>query len=309
MNANTHTIPSIHALYSRRGLNIWLQNRGLRATKALGQNFLIDRQILHAILDAIELPSNGTIIEIGPGLGHLTWQLLERGLNVTAIELDNTFISSLTDLDKLRTAESSTQTPSLNIIHRDALDINYSELKQERNADCVIGNLPYNISVPLLFELAMTKPVWNAIHIMIQKEVGDRILASPSTKDYGRLSIVLNYLCDAKPIRTVKPGAFVPPPNVSSVFLSLFPKAGIDREFVTHYLERLVMLGFRHRRKKLRSQLKNTIIQGRFIEDSFMKRLEEHFDLDCRAEEFSVGDWVRMAEFIRDQPSAFSADA
>lgn len=297
---SSHSI--IHSIYTRNGLQGWLQSRGLRATKALGQNFLYDKNVILAILDALELDSHNNIIEIGPGLGHLTWQLLEIGLNVTAIELDNTFIRSLTDMNETRI--SSSESTELNIIRQDALTVDYSGLSQEIHAKHVIGNLPYNISVPLMFQLAKTQPTLEGIHVMIQKEVGERILAKPSSKEYGRLSIVLNYLCDITLIRTVPPSVFLPPPKISSVFLSLNPKSNLDYNLADRYLERLVQLGFSHRRKKLRSQLKNAIIEKRVLNTEFMKKMEPHFNLDCRAEQLDVDMWVKMARFIQAQPPA-----
>lgn len=303
-------VPAIEALYTKSGLQTWLQNRNLRASKALGQNFLFDKNMLNALLDAVDLPPNESVIEIGPGLGHLTWQLLARGLNVTAVELDNSFIHSLHDVNTERMLLLKDQNPPLlNVIRQDALKTNFDLLRQETQSRHAIGNLPYNISVPLLFQLAMTDPLFDGIHVMIQKEVGDRILAEPSTKEYGRLSIVLNYLCEIKHIRTVSPNVFLPKPNVSSVFISLFPKPNLDKEFVTLFLERLVHLGFLHRRKKLRSQLKHAIIEKRVLDDAFMKPFEERFNLDRRAEELSVSDWVMMADYIRSQPPHPNANA
>lgn len=307
---NQLIIPTIETLYSRSGLQTWLQNRGLRASKALGQNFLCDKNLLHALLDDIQLPTSGNVIEIGPGLGHLTWQLLAHGLNVTAVELDNSFIHSLHDVNQERMSLLQDQNPpALNVIRQDALKTDFSQLINETGATHVIGNLPYNISVPLLFQLAMTEPPLQGIHAMIQKEVGDRILAETGTKEYGRLSIVLNYLCEIKHIRTVSQNVFLPKPKVSSVFLSLLPKAETDKEFVRLYLERLVQLGFRHRRKKLRSQLKHAIIEKRVLDDNFMKAMETQFNFDCRAEELSVEEWVAMAEYVRSQPPHPDANA
>lgn len=307
---NSHTIPAIENLYSRNGLQTWLQNRGLRASKALGQNFLCDKNLLQALLEDINLPTKGSVIEIGPGLGHLTWQLLHRGLNVTAVELDNSFIHSLHDVNTERMKGLQDENPPLlHVIRQDALKTNFSELANETGSKHVIGNLPYNISVPLLFALAMTEPPFTGIHAMIQKEVGDRILAEPSTKEYGRLSIVLNYLCEIKHIRTVSPNVFLPKPNVSSVFISLLPKPNTDKNFVRQFLERLVQLGFRHRRKKLRSQLKHAIIEKRVLNDDFMQAMESRFDFDCRAEELSVDTWVAMADYIRSQPPYPHANA
>lgn len=293
--------PFVGTLYGRAGLREFLDSRGLRLTKALGQNFLVRRETIRAMLDAARLPSGGRVLEIGPGVGHLTWALLERGLSVTAVEMDRAFVRALGELDGLRTA-GNPGLPELSVVEADAAAIDLAALARERGISHAIGNLPYNASVPILMKLAFAEPPLNAFYATIQKEVGDRLLAPPGGKDYGRLSIVPNYLCGIRKLRELGPGAFYPPPRVDSVFLEFVPKPAADRELARTYLERLVKLGFAHRRKKLRSQLRGAIVERRSLGGAFWDELERSFNFDQRAEEWPVGEWLRLCERVRAQP-------
>ena len=290
---------ALDALYTLQGLRAFLSAQELSTTKALGQNFLFTRPVLEAMLNAAQLPCQGTVIEIGPGVGHLTWMLLARGLSVVAIEYDRTFAHALRLLDKERLAHSPTSAPRLTLIEADALSFDFDQAAQEYNANHVLGNLPYNVAVPILFRLAFARYAWKGLYVTIQKEVGDRILAHAGNRTYGRLSIVLNYLCAIKKLRIISPHAFFPRPQVDSVFIELVSRPDADKTFAADYLERLVMLGFSHRRKKLRSQLKNAIVEQRILNEERLDKLSAVLDLDRRAEALDLDDWVRLAEWVK----------
>ncbi len=287
-----------HNLYSPTGLAQFLQKYDLYLSRALGQHFLLNPKILRSMIELAELPKHGHIIEIGPGIGHLTWQLIDHGLSVLAIEKDRTFARILNHLEEERQSLMETKTTTLTVLNQDALDVDFSQLIKDYTVDSVIGNLPYNVSVPILFQLAYTLPRFQKICVMIQKEVGERILAQPGTKSYGRLSIVLKYLYSIRKLRTIPPSAFFPPPKVESIVIDMIPKPQADLEFAQKFLERAVHIGFMHRRKKLRKQFLGSIIEKRELDSSFMEQAENEFNFDQRAEEWDLQTWVRFSEFI-----------
>ena len=291
-----NSLSIIDSLYKPGELSVFLEEHGLRLTKALGQHFFIRKTILQEILHSAGIPKNGSIIEIGPGIGHLTWVLLEHGLTVYAVEKDRTFIRILEE-----TAKKENLSDRLHIIHQDALETDFSKIAEESGACHVIGNLPYNVAVPIIFQVAYSRYRFESLNIMIQKEVGSRMMAEPSSEDYGRLSIVLKYLYDIHKIRTIAPSAFFPPPKVDSVFIKLTAKENIDLEFCRKYLERLVQIGFQHRRKKLRSQFKGAIVDRRIL-TNHIEELEKDFNLDQRGEEWPLAVWLQMAETIKKMP-------
>ncbi len=285
-------------LYNRHGLSEFMDIAGFRYSRALGQNFLINRRVMESMLDGIAFPREGWVIEIGPGLGHLTWLILERGANVVAVEKDRWFAVWLPDLVKHFEFDPA----RLRVIQRDALETDFRQLAEEHQTARVIGNLPYNVSVPILFHLAYCGFRFEQIAVMLQKEVGERILAHPGTKSYGRLSIVLKYLFSVKKVKTIDPGSFFPRPHVESVFLTFEPLPGADVEFARLFLERVIHIGFQHRRKKLRKQLEGAIVQRRVLDPDFLRGAEREFNLDSRAEAWPVETWVRFAELVRHYP-------
>ena len=165
----------------------------------------------------------------------------------------------------------------------------------------MIGNLPYNVATPILFRLAYCPFRFEGIFVMIQKEVGDRITASPGSKVYGRLSIVLNYLYHVKKIRVIPPNAFFPMPKVDSIVLQfLSPNPDTDLHLAQTILEKIVKTGFLHRRKKLRKQLLGITMETLIFDDSFLTTAEQEmgFDFEQRAEQWPVETWVRFAHYI-----------
>jgi len=289
--------PLWEILYTRKGLKEFMENEGFFMSKALGQNFLINRNLMNSVLDACDFPTAGTVIEIGPGIGHLTWLLLERGVKVVAVEKDRLFAERLA-VWRERWGFSESQ---LTIIHQDALETDFGALAKEHQVQHIIGNLPYNVSVPILFRLSYSGYPFESLCAMVQKEVGERILANAKNPQYGRLSIVLKYLFDVRKIATIAPSAFFPSPKVDSAFLKFVPRPGADSQFARLFLERAAFIGFMHRRKKLRKNLQGSIVQKRVL-TGLLPDMENHFNLDCRAEDWTVDEWVRFAEYVRDCP-------
>jgi len=244
------------------------------------------------MIDKMDLEEGATIVEIGPGVGHLTWRLIERGHHVIAIEKDKYFIDPLRALARTFDAEGEW----LTVIEADATEVDYQQIVNEYHAKTMIGNLPV---IPILFQVAYSPAQFESLGFLMQKEVGERILAQPQTKEYSRVSIVLNYLFKPKKLRYVPPSAFIPRPNVDSMFMKFIPKENVDKDLAKHFMEPVVKIGFSHRRKKLRSQLKGAKIQNLIITPEVLDRLEQQFDLDQRAQDWDVATWVRFAETIR----------
>ncbi len=215
------------------------------------------------------------MVEIGPGLAALTQPLVERLGQLTVIELDRDLALRLRDHAQLRVIES------------DVLKVDFAKVASDLNAPKirVVGNLPYNISTPILFHLLDQVDVIEDQHFMLQKEVIDRMVASPSTSDYGRLSVMLQWRYDMENFLFVPPESFEPPPRVDSAVVRMVPKASPARVDVK-LLEQMVQVAFSQRRKLLRHSL------GKWLEE---KGFAGTFDVQRRAEEVPVDEYVELA--------------
>ena len=222
--------------------------------KRFGQNFLHDAGIIHQIVTAISPQENDTMVEIGPGKGALTGPILERTGKMQVVELDRDLIPLL---------QENLQGKGELIVHSaDALQFDFSQLSSGKRDLRIIGNLPYNISTPLLFHLTSFLPQIKDMHFMLQKEVVDRMVAGPNTKAYGRLGVILQYYCRVEKLFIVKPGAFFPPPKVDSAIVRLIPheKPPVDVKDEAVFAKVLTQC-FRMRRKTLRNNLKETLTE------------------------------------------------
>jgi 16S rRNA (adenine1518-N6/adenine1519-N6)-dimethyltransferase len=215
--------------------------------KRFGQHFLCDQAVLASIINAINPHDNDPMIEIGPGRGALTEWVLPKLNQLHAIEIDHDLIDYLT-----------THFPSKLIIHQqDALKFDFNTLYPNQRLR-IIGNLPYNISTPLLFHLFNYADHIHDMHFMLQKEVIDRLVARPGNKHYGRLSVMTQFFCRAQSLIEIPPEAFDPPPKVNSAFVRLTTKE--NRPTLDHtLLSRIVFLAFNQRRKTLSNSLKQVI--------------------------------------------------
>lgn len=248
-----------------------------RARKRFGQNFLQSRQIIDSIIRALNMQPDDNVLEIGPGLGALTQPLL-RGLDkLTAVEIDRDLQAHL--------KETFGADGKLTVIGADALTIDYSQFGKRLR---VIGNLPYNISTPLLLRLLHYVPVIEDMHFMLQKEVVDRISAGPGSKAYGRLSVMLQYYCEVEHLFDVPPEAFDPQPKVDSAIVRLTPHITPLYPIVDFSeLERLVACAFSMRRKTLANNLKPVM--------SAAELTALGIDPVLRPEQISVADYVTIA--------------
>ena len=225
-----------------------IARHGLQASKALGQNFILDRQLLSRIAAVPGSLARQTVYEVGPGPGGLTSALLDAGANVVAVERDRRCIPAL--------AELQTRYPDkLRVLDADALSVD--ERAESGDGAHVVSNLPYNVGTALLLRWLSGPwpPWWRSLTLMFQREVAERIVAAPGGKDYGRLSILSQWRSDARIVMNVHRSAFVPPPKVMSAVVHIVPRE-MPEGVTPAVLERLTEAAFGQRRKMLRSSLK-----------------------------------------------------
>jgi len=260
-----------------------IARHGLSASKALGQNFILDRQLL-ARIAAIPGALNGQrVYEVGPGPGGLTHALLETGALVTAVERDRRCIPALAELQQQFGQR-------LVVVQADAMQVNERELVGD--GAHVVANLPYNVGTALLLKwlAGPWPPWWQSLTLMFQKEVAERIVAAPNSAHYGRLSVAAQWRSRARIALTVNRSAFVPPPKVTSAVVHIEPAAAPD-SVNPAVIERLTEAAFGQRRKMLRSSLKQY--------PGALEALEAlGIDVRRRAETLSVGEFVLLARAL-----------
>ncbi|HEX5804967.1 MAG TPA: 16S rRNA (adenine(1518)-N(6)/adenine(1519)-N(6))-dimethyltransferase RsmA [Macromonas sp.] len=245
--------------------------------KRFGQHFLSDQAIIEGIVREIAPKPGQFVVEIGPGLAALTQPLVERLGQLTVIELDRDLALRL----RLH--------PQLTVIESDVLKVDFRALAASRPEPMrVVGNLPYNISTPILFHLLGVADVVQDQHFMLQKEVIDRMVASPATADYGRLSVMLQWRYDMENVLFVPPESFDPPPRVDSAVVRMVPLAQ-PPVLDSALLEELVQVAFSQRRKLLRHSL------GRWLE---ARAYGGTFDVQRRAEEVPVAEYVALVQSL-----------
>jgi 16S rRNA (adenine1518-N6/adenine1519-N6)-dimethyltransferase len=227
--------------------------------KRFGQNFLHDPQVIQRIIASIAPRPGQALIEIGPGQGAITLPLLQAAGQLTVVELDRDLVGPL--------AERCRDLGALQILNRDALKVDFCTLAPtEPPAPLrVVGNLPYNISTPILFHLLQQARCIRDMHFMLQKEVVERMAAAPGTAAYGRLSVMIQYRCQVVPLFHIGPGAFRPAPRVDSAFVRLLPLAqpAVLVRDEARFAE-LVQRAFAQRRKTLRNALKGLLDEAGF---------------------------------------------
>ncbi|KRB06169.1 16S rRNA (adenine(1518)-N(6)/adenine(1519)-N(6))-dimethyltransferase RsmA [Lysobacter sp. Root690] len=253
------------------------------AKKHLGQHFLHDQGIISMIVHAVDPKPGDRLVEIGPGQGAITFPLLDRHGELTVIEFDRDLIFPL--------SEGARAHGTLEVIHRDVLTVDFSALANESPIR-LVGNLPYNLSSPILFHALDHAGSIVDMHFMLQKEVVDRMAAGPGSKVYGRLSVMLQAYCQVIALFDVPPGAFRPPPKVDSAVVRMIPhppgKIGIDDRAL---FARVVRDAFGQRRKTLRNAL-SRICEGAAIEAAGLRP-------DARAEQIEVADFVALANWLK----------
>jgi 16S rRNA (adenine1518-N6/adenine1519-N6)-dimethyltransferase len=261
--------------------------------KRFGQNFLHDHTIIYNILSSLQIKPDQHWVEIGPGQGALTEPLLNEGIYLDVIELDRDLVALLKEKFK--------QHPRLQIHSADALRFDFATLtRSEQGGEGeklrIIGNLPYNISTPLMFHLLNNACCIEDMHFMLQKEVVERICAEPGSKKYGRLSVMMQYYCDTELLFEVPPESFEPAPKVMSAIVKLIPhqRPPVQVHDVAK-LNRVVTEAFSQRRKTLRNALKKLIAEADIVALGI--------DPSARAETIPLNDFARLSNLLQDSPA------
>jgi 16S rRNA (adenine1518-N6/adenine1519-N6)-dimethyltransferase len=250
--------------------------------KQLGQHFLHDAGIVDRIVRAVDPKPGDALVEIGPGQGAITFPLLRRHGALTVIEFDRDLITPL--------SEAAHGLGDLTIVHKDVLKVDFGKLAGEQPIR-LVGNLPYNISTPILFHVLEHAEAIVDMHFMLQKEVVERMGADPGSKTYGRLSVMLQAVCTVEPLFGVPPGAFRPPPKVDSAVVRLRPRpAGELGVGDAALFERVVREAFGQRRKTLRNALQ-LVCDAAAIEAAGLRP-------DARAEQVPVQGFINLSRSL-----------
>lgn len=254
----------------------------MKARKRFGQNFLVNNHIINSIVEAINPQEGDFLVEIGPGHAALTRPVLEQSKALTAIELDRDLAERLRHDPFLK---------GLTLIEADALKVDFSQLEGAKEGKLrVFGNLPYNITSPLLFHLLKFEGIQD-LHFMLQKEVVERLAAGPGSKDYGRLTVMAQYHAQVIPVLTVPPSAFVPPPKVMSAVVRLKPKHLTSEErALAPFLNKVTATAFGARRKTIRNSL------GPLFTPQELEEL--NISLSARAEDLPLEVFVNLAKAL-----------
>ncbi len=260
-----------------------LERHGLRADKSLGQNFLVDDAALKGIVAAADLAPGDDVLEIGPGLGVLTSALLAAGARLTSIELDGRLLPVL---EEAFTTELEKSGPgSLTLVHGDAMRFDLTALPPRSK---LVANLPYNVATPIVAR-ALESGRFSRLVFLVQREVGERICAKPGAPEYGALTLLVAHFGRARIVRSVPPGAFVPPPKVTSAVVRIDTDPGAVPD---PQLFALIRKGFAHRRKTL---VKNLRLAGvdRDVAEAAVATVAQ--DPRVRAEELDLPAFVALA--------------
>lgn len=251
--------------------------------KKFGQNYLVDKNTILKFVNSFDPKLNDHIIEIGPGRGAITTELTSRTKFLTAIEIDNRVFSDLSE-----------EFPQVKFINDDILKTDLSKILEPEFNYRVIGNIPFNLTSPILFKLIQNRNYFSDASFIIQLEVAQRIIAKPNNKNYGILSVLLNYFAEVNLKFEISPNVFYPKPKVKSAVIKLdFNKKLEDDLDITLFIK-VVKASFGNRRKTLKNSLNNSIFKSyNFLE----------FDLDFskRAENLTIADFVNLTQFIQKQ--------
>ena len=271
------------------------KKRSIRPRKQFGQHWLRDEDILDRIIIAAALKDRDRVLEIGPGTGNLTSRLLSQVSALVSVEIDRDLCKKL--------VQKYGDRDNFLLVQEDFLQSNLDSLLQDfpkfQHPNKVVANIPYNITGPIIQKLLGKIPSpapqqYESIVLLVQKEVGERLIAVPGSKAYAALSIRVQYLADCEIICNVPARSFYPPPKVDSVVVRLRPRSIEHPANNPRQLETLIKLGFASRRKMLRNNLKSVIDT-----DDFNQLLEKlNFNLQCRAEDLSLENWITLSNNI-----------
>lgn len=286
-----HLKPHWHEMNHRTQVKKLFKQHRLAPKKWMGQNLLVDDRYLQKIIDAAGVEPGETIVEIGAGLGDLTACLAQEAATVRAIEVDSGFVRILED----RFANE----PNVEVIHADALKVDFSQLMKNGGKLRVVANLPYSISSRLLFSFCENRERFLSLHILLQQEVAQRLVAPPGTKDYGVLTVLLGVTGLVELLFSVPPAAFHPVPEVTSTFVRVtFPDPAPLQVQDFSLLTRVVKASFSGRRKTLSNALKSLALDAQ--RPGLLARAADaaQVDLKRRGESLTPAQFVRLADAI-----------
>jgi 16S rRNA (adenine1518-N6/adenine1519-N6)-dimethyltransferase len=273
-----------------------LEKYGFSFKKSLGQNFLIDPNILKRIVDHANLTEESGTIEIGPGIGALTEHLARNSKKVVAFEIDQRLVPIL--------KETLSPYPNVEIIHQDVLKADVKAVIDERFSDIrdlmVVANLPYYVTTPIIMKLLEEKLPIRGIVVMLQKEVADRISARPGTKEYGSLSIAIQYYTTAEIVMTVPKTVFVPQPNVDSAIIRLTvrEKPAVEMQDEGFFFQ-VIKASFAQRRKTILNNLTNQLPNGKEKKESIIAALHEaNVEPGRRGETLSIEEFANLSDAL-----------
>lgn len=263
---------------------------GFKFSKSLGQNFLIDDTVLTDIVVGSQVDEEDIVIEIGPGVGTLTQELLKKSKKVYSIELDNDLIPILhQELKDFQNFE---------LIHNDALKVDFNKIIGDEESVKVVANLPYYVTTPIITKLLKDNYRFKSITIMIQKEVAERFLAKCNTKEYGSITLLVQYYCDIIPIRKVSQSSFIPQPKVESMVIKMdrlpTPRVIVKNE---ELFFKIIRESFNFRRKTLWNALKNLKINADMLKAALIK---SGIDDRRRGETLSIEEFAVLSDCIDD---------
>ena len=270
---------------SRSDASRQLDGAGLRAKRALGQNFVVDANTVRRIAKLANVDEHPHVLEIGAGLGSLTLALAEIAQSVTAVEVDDALLPLLN--------ENVGHLTNVSVIHADAMRLEWNALLGEHTDWALVANLPYNVATPLIADVLDFVPQVSRMLVMVQKEVAERFSASPSTPAYGALSVKVAFHATSRIVGLVPASVFLPRPNVESALVEIVRhKTPIDPTVDAKQLFSLVKMGFAKRRKMLRGSLAGRVSAEQFDAADITPT--------ARAEELTVHDWLRLAHVLQD---------
>ncbi|HUC38494.1 MAG TPA: 16S rRNA (adenine(1518)-N(6)/adenine(1519)-N(6))-dimethyltransferase RsmA [Acidimicrobiales bacterium] len=279
---------------TRGELKDLLAEHGLRPSRALGQNFVVDSNTLRRVARLAELEPGDPVVEVGAGLGALTLELARTGAWVTAVEIDRRLVPIL----RAQVSSQTTQHP-VRVVEADALSVDWRALLRQASPDAppaggkpwaLVANLPYNVAVPVLARVLDEAQMVRTMLVMVQREVAERLVAAPGGPEYGAVSVKVAYHATARIVGAVPASVFVPRPGVSSSLVRIIRRAGVAVDPSVVAPERLfevVRAGFAHRRKMLRGALAGVVVPEAFAAAGVDPR--------ARAQELSVEQWGRLA--------------
>lgn len=264
---------------SRTDASRQLEVAGLRAKRALGQNFVVDANTVRKIAALANVTAHDHVIEIGAGLGSLTLALAETGAHITAVEVDDALLPLL--------IANVAHLPNVTVVHGDAMKLNWETVLSHADEWSLVANLPYNVATPLVADILDFVPKVKKMLVMVQKEVGERFCATPSTEAYGALSVKVDFYATARIVGIVPPTVFLPRPNVDSALVEIIRRSSpVDSTVNTKELFALVKMGFAKRRKMLRGALAGAVQPEHFE--------AAHIAPTSRAEELTVQQWIAL---------------